>query len=268
MSNTTTASKPLTGRTIIITRAEHQSTEFAEMIHQYGGTAVNVPMIEITDPDSWQDCDAAIENIHTYDGIIFTSVNGVRGFMRRVETRFPHTVPVVRAREILVVGPKTRAAALDFGLATPLMPKSHTAEGIVELLVHCNPEGKSYLLPAGNLTRDVLPNELTKHGITVNVVPVYKTSKPRSMDSSHVRQLLKNQRVDVISFFSPSSVDHFLETVDPLLIREIPIAVIGETTHRAVRQYGLTPAIIPKHQTTESLVQAIVQFFTDKQNET
>src|ERR1051325_3218731 len=79
--------QPLKGRTIIITRARAQSSEFAAALEGYGARVVTCPVIEIIEPESYAPLDEAIENLYGYDWLIFTSVNGVDHFLRRIEAR-------------------------------------------------------------------------------------------------------------------------------------------------------------------------------------
>ena len=78
---------PIANKTILITRAAHQAPEFADALRRLGGTPVLFPTIEIVAPASWDECDRAIDALYMYDGIIFTSRNGVEFFMRRLHER-------------------------------------------------------------------------------------------------------------------------------------------------------------------------------------
>src|SRR5436305_14304453 len=76
---------PLSGRTVMITRARAQAAEFAAALESFGARVVSCPTIEIVAPESYAQLDEAIENLFGYDWIVFTSVNGVEHFLRRLE---------------------------------------------------------------------------------------------------------------------------------------------------------------------------------------
>src|SRR5437660_10594985 len=78
-----TSGLPLSGRTVMITRAREQAAEFAAALEGYGARVVSCPTIEIVAPESYALLDDAIENLFGYDWIVFTSVNGVEHFLRR-----------------------------------------------------------------------------------------------------------------------------------------------------------------------------------------
>src|SRR4030095_14942348 len=77
------ADRPLEGRTVVITRARAQAGEFAAELEGFGARVIVCPTIQITDPDSYNRLDEALDHLYGYDWIIFTSVNGVDSFLRR-----------------------------------------------------------------------------------------------------------------------------------------------------------------------------------------
>jgi len=77
-------SRPLEGRTVMITRAREQAAEFAAELESYGARVVACPTIEIVPPASYAQLDEAIENLFGYDWLILTSAN-----WRPMQTRGP-----------------------------------------------------------------------------------------------------------------------------------------------------------------------------------
>ncbi|MGH9880171.1 MAG: uroporphyrinogen-III synthase, partial [Pyrinomonadaceae bacterium] len=82
-STTERSDKVLANRTIVITRARAQADEFVSELEKLGASVLVCPTIEITDPDSYDRLDEAIDHLYGYDWLIFTSVNGVDFFFRR-----------------------------------------------------------------------------------------------------------------------------------------------------------------------------------------
>ncbi|HTG92886.1 MAG TPA: uroporphyrinogen-III synthase, partial [Pyrinomonadaceae bacterium] len=76
--------QPLAGKTVVITRAATQAGEFATELERHGAKVMVCPTIEISDPESYERLDEAIDHLYGYDWIIFTSVNGVDFFLRRL----------------------------------------------------------------------------------------------------------------------------------------------------------------------------------------
>ena len=74
------------------------------------------------------------------------------------------------------------------------------------------------------------------------------------------KQPIEN-KIDIATFFSPSSVRNFLEILGVETVQHALIAVIGPTTAEAVKEAGLEVNIVAKQQTAESLVHGIVEHF-------
>ncbi len=77
----------LTGKKILITRAREQSGEFATLLKKTGAEVIEFPTIEIVPPLRWKELDQAIDQLKSYDWIIFTSANGVHFFWQRLKEK-------------------------------------------------------------------------------------------------------------------------------------------------------------------------------------
>ncbi|HEY9663725.1 MAG TPA: uroporphyrinogen-III C-methyltransferase, partial [Allocoleopsis sp.] len=56
-------SLPLTGKTVLVTRAAGQSSAFTALLQQQGATVLEMPTLAITPPSSWEALDQAIANL-------------------------------------------------------------------------------------------------------------------------------------------------------------------------------------------------------------
>jgi len=258
-------SQPLTGKTILVTRPISEADDFIREIERLGGQAIHFPTIKIVSPISWRDCDEAIVNIHKYDGILFTSSNAVKSFIGRVELRGKAS-EILNGIKLFAVGEKTRKTIESYQCKVASVPETFTAESLAKSFVKEEIAGKRFLFPHGNLGRDVLIEELRKMGAEVDAVTVYQTIKPSAQDADRIKQMLANKEIDVITFFSSSSVKNFLELLPNFEQNSIKIAVIGQTTARAVRECGLHPDIIAKEATSESLAISIAQRINEPMN--
>ena len=54
--------KPLTGKTVVVTRAAEQAQALIAALNCAGAEVIHIPTLEFIEPDSWQACDEAIEN--------------------------------------------------------------------------------------------------------------------------------------------------------------------------------------------------------------
>ena len=257
--------KPLTGKTILITRAREQSGEFTASLQKLGAEVIEFPTIEIVPPLSWKRVDEAILDLETYNWIIFTSANGVVFFWERLrQKRRLHRLP--RSLRVCAIGPATANQLKERGVSVYLVPKEFIAESIIEAFEKIGVKGKRILLARAKRARDVLPRGLKKLGAEVDVVEVYRTVKPRGV-SDKLTTLLKNRKVDVIAFTSSSTVNHFAELLKgdlKKMLKGIVTACIGPVTAETAQRRGLRVQIQPEEYTIPGLAKAISEYFSPR----
>jgi uroporphyrinogen III methyltransferase/synthase len=256
--------KPLTGKRILITRARDQSSEFATRLRNLGAEAIEYPTIEIVPPTSWKGVDRAIDRLESYDWIIFTSANGVKFLFQRLEKRgFPLRFPA--SLKVCAIGPATAKQLKEKGFRIDYTPKEFIAEAILDGFGKMPVQGKRILLARVKQARDVLPKGLKKLGAEVDVVEAYRTLKPRG-GRKRLKQLLSNGEMDVITFTSSSTVNHFAELLKKedikRLLKGIVIACIGPITAQTAKRLGMKVQIQPKQYTIPGLTQAIADYFS------
>ncbi len=249
-------------KTVLITRPQEQATEFAAELVRRGATAVVIPLLRITDPDDWTQCDEALRNIASYDAVMFTSANSVRKFCER--WRSTGVNPAFRTKtKCYAVGEKTADEVRRNGMDVEFVPEAFSAQALAAALQREVWTGKKVLLPKGNLGREELEETLTELGANVDAVVVYKNAPPESSVLEGLRQRVLKDEFDVITFMSPSAAVNFARVVSPALLArgKAKIAVIGPTTRSAVRHLGFPVDIEASNSTSAGLVEAIERYF-------
>src|ERR671938_191906 len=190
----------LTGRTIIITRALAQAAEFAAALEEYGARVIYCPTIEIVEPESYAPLDQAIENLYGYDWLIFTSVNGVDFFLRRLAA-LDHDVGELDELRVCAIGAATAERLHAAHVHVDLVPEQFKAEGVFAALEaylggrqHFN--RLNVLIPRAAVARDFLPLALADAGARVDTVPVYRTVPPQTTERAKIEALLVGGAVD------------------------------------------------------------------------
>jgi uroporphyrinogen III methyltransferase/synthase len=229
------------------------------MLESRGASVVCLPTIEIVDPDSWGECDAKIWKLAEYDSICFTSKNAVEKFVQRIRLIRPQALNTLATRNLYAVGEKTKSTLEATGFSVQPIPQKHSAENLAHSFYGQNISGKHFLFPKSNIARDVLPQEMRSLGAVVDEIVTYKTVIPEPENLEHTRALLTDGKIDIITFFSPSSVRNFLEMMSAEILQRVFIAVIGPTTAEAAKEAGLEVNLVARQQTAESLVQGIVE---------
>jgi len=112
--------------------------------------------------------------------------------------------------------------------------------GAGEALASEGMRGARVLLARAAEAREVLPAELTRGGATVDVVPAYRTVR-NTANAEELRAMLRDGKIDAVTFTSSSTVRYFLELVGPEGIerlRGVVVASIGPITRRRLPATG------------------------------
>lgn len=262
-------SQPLAGRTVVITRAREQASQFAAELERYGARVILCPTIEIVEPESYTLLDQAIDNLYGYDWLIFTSVNGVKYFLRRLADRGHETHELDELR-VCSIGEATAGALRDAQVHVDVVPEQSQAEGVFKALIDFLGGVDAFrtlniLMPRAASARDYLPFALEEAGARIDVVPTYRTVKPLSSELGRVAALLEGGAIDCIAFTSSSSVTHFAQLFDThdlrLFLKGVAIACIGEITASTAQHVGLHADIKSSDHTIAALARAIADHF-------
>ncbi|MBS1788898.1 MAG: hydroxymethylbilane synthase [Acidobacteria bacterium] len=255
---------PLAGRRVIVTRSPKQSSEMVRFLEKLGAEVIACPTIEIKPPASWEQMDSALAKLSWFDWLAFTSSNGVEYFLRRLDET-GHGRAELMAHKVCAVGRKTAETLGAENILVDVMPERFTAEALVEDFikrfgVSQRLRGSKMLLPASNITLDVIRPAMEKIGVYVEVVEAYQTVLPATT-SGEVRTLIQESNADYIIFTSPSTVANLaaiLETdhLTPQLANT-RVACIGPVTAEAAELHGLGVHIQPKEHTAEAVVRAL-----------
>ncbi|HAA03717.1 MAG TPA: uroporphyrinogen-III C-methyltransferase [Syntrophobacteraceae bacterium] len=258
--------KPLFGRTVVVTRAREQASDFKMLLSQWGAHCIEFPTIAIQPPPSWEPLDLAMARLASYHWLIFTSVNGVSYFLERLRT-LGGDIRDLKGIHLAAIGPKTAEAMENLGLRLDLVPSEYRAEAILDALGADSVRGRRVLLPRALEARDVLPDTLRQWGAEVDVVPAYQTVLP-DHESTQVLEALRAGAVDCVTFTSSSTVTNFLrmfarDEILPIL-EGISIACIGPITAETAQKHGLAVSILPADYTIPALASAIRDHFAQR----
>jgi uroporphyrinogen III methyltransferase/synthase len=271
--------KPMFGQRILVTR-EH-STGF-EPLEELGAEVLEFPTIEIAPPETYDDLDSAIAQIHLYTWIVFTSGNGVRYFLKRFFEK-ERDIRDLKGIRICAIGTKTAAEVKKYGMRVDLVPEEFRAEGLIEAFTPPNPplakggdggvdskartlhsellKGMKFLLPRAETAREIFPEKVRELGGEIDVPVTYRTVKPE-IHGRRLKRFLKEGRITIATFTSAATFNNFVDIIgsDAFdLLKGVSIAVIGPVTARAVEKAGLKVDIMPKEATIEAMVEEIIK---------
>jgi uroporphyrinogen III methyltransferase/synthase len=253
---------PLAGKRILITRAREQASSFAAVLEAAGAEVVEFPTITFTAPESWAPLDAAIGRLREYRWVIFTSANGVRFFWQRLQAA-GRDIRDLAGITVCAIGPATAAALHSLGIRADIVPTEFKAEALVEAIGTDDLRGSRVLLARAAESREVIPEELTRRGALVDVVPAYRTVKD-APDTEGLRTMLRDGKIHAVTFTSSSTVKHFLDLVGEEageLLKSVVVASIGPITAETAARHGIVSHVVPENYTIPALADALVKHF-------
>jgi len=255
--------RPLMGRSIVVTRSREQASDLVKRLSDLGAECLECPTITVVPPDDLKPLDMAIENLSSYDWLMFTSVNGVNFFFNRLFEKNKDVRALNHVRTA-VIGPATAKRLFDFGFQSDIVPESYKAESVVEAFAKEDIIGKKILLPRAKEARQVLPLELTKMGAVVDDVAAYCNHAVKD-DADIVLKRLENHTIDMITFTSSSTVKNFHALLPSeglsTLIQGVTIACIGPITADTARKLGFDVHIVAESYTIPELCETIQQYY-------
>jgi len=253
---------PLSGKRIVVTRARGQADALSARLRELGAEAIEMATIEIRPAADYTPLDRALAELDAYDWLIFTSANGVRYFLERLD-RSALDLRALRAK-ICAIGPATRAAVEALHLKVDLMGKEYVAEGLLAAFAPFDLAGRRILLPRAAVARDLVPTDLARRGARVDVVEAYRTVVPESA-AEQAREIFGDGRKpDAITFTSSSTVRNFVEAAGAAALEGVKAVSIGPVTTETARELGIDVAATARVFTVGGLIEAILDVFHPK----
>lgn len=256
---------PLSPKTILVTRATGQSSQFTDLLTAQGAKVIEMPALEICPPSTWEPLDRIIAELPSCQWLLLTSANAVNFFMERLLHQGKDS-RALASLSIAVVGKKTARVLREWGLRPDFIPPDFVADAMVSHFPE-SVTGKRLVFPRVETGgREVLVKEFASAGAEVLEVPAYESGCPLQPDETAIAAL-QNHQVDVITFASSKTVAHTCQLLEQALgpdwlqaLAGVTIASIGPKTSETCRQQLGRVDIEPEEYTLDGLTQAIVDW--------
>jgi uroporphyrinogen III methyltransferase/synthase len=247
---------PLFGARVLVTRTREQASGLVARLRELGAVPLEFPAIA-TEPltDSTR-LDAALRHLPDHEWVVFTSQNGVRAVLDRLDA-LDLDLRAFAGVRIVAVGPATARTLRSRGLRADLVPETYSGLGVVEAMAAAGVEEARVLLIQPDIAPPDLHDGIRSAGADVTRVAAYRTvAGPGRRDE--LERLLAGG-VDVVTFTSSSTVTHLAVALDgdrsPL--EGALIASIGPMTSAAAREAGLLVDVEADEHSIDGLVDAL-----------
>lgn len=252
-------SRPLEGKRVLVTRSREQSQELICYLEASGATVLVWPAIEIVPPDDWTLVDATLARIDTFDWLVFTSANGVRGMCGRMLS-IGRDVASLAALKIAAVGPATVAALRTFQLDAELMPGRYRSDDLEAALMDCA-SGRRILFARADRGRSWFTSPL-RAVADISEVIVYRQKDAAAIDVE-VYDAIHRGEVDYVTITSGNIARSFLRLLDEtgrVLIRsgKLKLVSISPITSEAIAAMGYEAGLEAGESTMAGIVSLLI----------
>jgi uroporphyrinogen III methyltransferase/synthase len=250
--------RPLFGRSVLVTRPRGQETGMVRKLEALGANVSYAPLVEIREIADWSPVDRVMADIASYNWLVFTSVNGVHAFLRRL----PHVGRDLRALGgimLAAIGPSTAQALREYHLEPDVVPSRYRSEGLAEALKE-RVRGQRVLLARADRGRELLRDELAAVA-QVEQVAVYSQADVTEFDPGTLAELNEG-RLDFVTLTSSNIARALIKILGPEAREHVrsgrtQLVTISSVTSAEVIEAGLPVAAEAKEETVEGLVAAL-----------
>lgn len=246
--------RPLFGQTILVTRPGHQAEGMVKRLTELGAEALVQPAIEIQPLSDFSLLDQAIERVHEFDWLVFSSRNGVEAFLTRLYALRRDSRSLAGVR-LAAIGSATVEALAEHRLVADLCPDEYRAEALAESLAG-DARGNRFLLLRASRGREVLAERLRDAGGAVEQVVVYNSTDIACPDPELVAAMERGsiQWTTVTS----SAIARSLVKMFGEALRNTRLAAISPLTAGVLEELGYPADLIAQEYTTDGLIDALV----------
>ena len=252
---------PLAGRRIAVTRRRAADDALSDLLLRLGAEIIEAPAQELAPPNDLGALDRAIDGLHRYSFLVFTSALGVQSFFDRLLER-GKDARWLTGLKLAVVGPGTAKALRDRGLLADVAPEEFRGEALAQAIAAQMGPGSRVLIARNQEGREALPVELAKAGAMADVVAAYQMRPPPPDAFAALKAKLEAKEVDLVTFASGAAARSLVAGLGAPALAGVPIACLGPVTAEGAKAAGLEPTIVAPSASFEELADAIARQFS------
>ncbi len=274
---------------VVVTREEVADDGLTRGLAERGAEPVALQTVATAPPEDPSALAAAVEDLATYDWIVFTSARAVDAVcaqpawslhVRPVPPDLEPTRPAANGvagplgakaegrrlhrTKVAAVGARTAARLASCGLEADVVPAVAGAEALVAAMLSEAPDelrGTRILWPRSAIADPLVADALSAAGASVDAPIAYRTVLVRPAGIEGFLGDLNVHRIAAVAFLSPSSARGLAAALPgndlTALHGRTLVASLGPSTSAALRRLGAPPDVEPAVRSADALAEAI-----------
>jgi uroporphyrinogen III methyltransferase/synthase len=239
------AERPLFNTRILVAGSLSSGQRLRDRLAALGADVITQPAVRVTAPKDWTPVDAALDRIDEYDGLVFTSANGVDFLVQRLLDRGGDVRRLGRVK-LVAAGAGTAEQLTRYHLKADLVPDQIVGDA----------EPGRFLLAGASRGRSELADALERVGARVDRVAVYDSADVQEPDPDVAAELAGGE-IDWIALTSAVTAESLIRLYGDA-VGGARLASISPMTTRALSDLGYEPAVEALPHTAAALVEAIL----------
>ena len=261
--------KPLAGKRIVITRPKERSQKLAEHLRDAGAEVLEFPTIELK--PVWKKSEKAdagtadkeklyelVRNLESYHWLVLTSPAGAQYFFELLNQMQKDFRSLSHLR-FAVIGEGTASVCREHGSYPDYIPERFYAADLGKGLAKQVKQNERVCILRARHGSPELTQAFEAAGISYMDVTLYDTITPEESPlAERIRELLKEGAIDAATFTSGSTVQGFLDILQPdkETLNGFTAVCIGEKTEKTASAAGMK-AVLAESVSEEGIEQAL-----------
>ena len=261
--------KPLAGKRIVITRPKERSQKLAEHLRDAGAEVLEFPTIELK--PVWKKSEKAdagtadkeklyelVRNLESYHWLVLTSPAGAQYFFELLNQMQKDFRSLSHLR-FAVIGEGTASVCREHGIYPDYIPERFYAADLGKGLAKQVKQNERVCILRARHGSPELTQAFEAAGISYMDVTLYDTITPEESPlAARIRELLKEGAIDAVTFTSGSTVQGFLDILQPdkETLNGFTAVCIGEKTEKTASTAGMK-AVLAESVSEEGIEQAL-----------
>ena len=238
---------PLSGKSILITRPKYHGNYLYNKLINLGAECYSLPLISIE-----ENKEKILGNLENYKVILFCSVNGVNAFINKIED-----LRILNNIKIGVVGKATFNEIKKYKINPDFYPNKFLVEELIKESFNHTNINDNILIITSNLSQVKTEYINKKYNRNFIKLEIYNTNKIK-----YKKEVIDYiNKVNYITFFSPSSVESLLESIDYeiSLIENKKLVSIGPITSKKIVDNNLKVYLQAKEYYSEGVIEVLLK---------